>query len=231
MQLEIKTLFSILGISILISSCGYKDQSGLKFEVTNSFNTALEKKVSYQLVNEKILIPKCLSCHDNSVKINLETYADVYGHIGKIKQSTISSRKMPKAPYPALTKEEIELLTAWIQVGAPEKPQDGIDQPPIQIEPLEATFNSINKNILQKKCMVCHAVGKEAERVPLDSPESMIDSPLEIVIPGNSEESGLMISISPNARKLMPPKKSGIIALKPEEIELVKQWIDNGAKD
>ncbi len=230
MQLEIKVLFSLLGISVLISSCSYRNEKESKFEV--SFNKALEDKVSYQLINEKILIPKCISCHGDSGNINLESYNEVFGHLEKIKQVTISTRKMPKAPYPALTNEELELLATWIQVGAPEKPLDGADQPPpVKIEPLEPTFKSINKNILQNKCMVCHAPGKEAERVPLDSAESMIDSPLEIVIPGNSEESGLIISTSPNARKLMPPKKSGIAPLKPEEIEIIKQWIENGAKD
>lgn len=230
MQLEIKKIISLLGISLMISSCSYRNEKDSKFEV--SFNTALENKVSYQMINERILIPKCISCHGDSGNINLETYDEVFGHIEKIKQVTITTRKMPKSPYPALSNEELELLATWIQVGAPEKPLDGTDQPPpVKIEPLEPTFQSINKNILQNKCIVCHSVGKVAERVPLDSPESMIDSPLEIVIPGNSEESGLIISTSPNARKLMPPKKSGIAPLKPEEIEMIKQWIDNGAKD
>ncbi len=233
MQLEIKKLLSLLGVSILISSCGLRNESALKFEESfnRAGNRALEDKVSYQLINEKILQTKCLSCHGDSGNISLETYADVYSHIEKIKEVTINSRKMPKSPYAALTKSEFELLATWIKAGAPEKPLNGTDQPPVKIEPLEPTFKSINKNILQNKCIVCHSVGKVAERVPLDSPKSMIDSPLEIIIPGNSEESGLIISTSPNARKLMPPKKSGITPLKPEEIEIIKQWIDNGAKD
>lgn len=229
MQLEFKKLLSLFVIIILISSCNYGNESALKFE--ESFNRAQEDKVSYQLINEKILQPKCVSCHGDSGNISLETYSDVYGHIEKIKEVTINTRKMPKGPYEALTKSEFNLLAAWIKAGAPEKPLNGTDQPPVKIEPLGPTFNSINKNILQNKCIVCHAVGKVAERVPLDSPKSMIDSPLEIVIPGNSEESGLIISTSPKARKIMPPKKSGIAPLKPEEIEIVRLWIDNGAKD
>lgn len=230
MQLGIRKLCSLLGISTLISSCSYRNEKDSKFEV--SFNKALEDKVSYQLINQKIIVPKCISCHGDSGNINLESYNEVFGHLEKIKQTTIATRKMPKSPYPALSNEELELLATWIQVGAPEKPLDGTDQPPpVKIEPLEPTFKSININILQIKCMVCHSTGEEAERVSLASPEAMIDSPLEIVIPGNSEESGLILSTSPNARKLMPPKKSGISPLKPEEIEIIKQWIDNGAKD
>ena len=229
MQLEIRKLCSLLGISILISSCSYKNKSDLKFEEV--FSRSVEDKVYYNLINEKIFQPKCVSCHGDSGNISLETYADIYGHIEKIKEVTITTKKMPKSPYQALTNSELGLLATWIKAGAPEKPLDGTEQPPVKIEPLEPTFNSINKNILKNKCIVCHSVGKVAERVPLDSPKSMIDSPLEIVIPGNSEESGLIISTSPNARKIMPPKKSGIAPLKPEEIEIVRQWIDNGAKD
>ncbi len=233
MQFEIKNLFFLLAISfmsLMLFSCSYRNEKENTFEV--SFNSALLDKVSYQLINQKILIPKCLSCHGDSGNVSLESYSEVYGHIEKIKQVSIASRKMPKSPYPALTREELVLLATWIQAGAPERSLDGTDQPPPVVRlPLEPTFKSINQNILQMKCFVCHAPGKEAERVSLDSAESMINSPLEIVIPGNSEESGLIISISPNARKIMPPKKSGITPLKPEEIAIIKQWIDNGAKD
>lgn len=229
MQLVIKYLLSLLGISILISSCSYRNEKNSNFEV--SYNKALEDKVSYQLINESILKPKCISCHGDSGSVSLETYSEVYGHIEKIKNVTITTRKMPKSPYPGLTNAELELFATWIMVGAPEKPTSGAEDPPIKVEPLEPNFISINNNILKNKCIVCHSVGNTAERVPLDSAEAMINSPLEIVIPGNPEESGLIISVSPNARKLMPPKSSGIAPVKQEEIEIIKQWIENGAKD
>ena len=59
----------------------------------------------------------------------------------------------------------------------------------------------------------------------------MIDSPYGIIVPGDPDESGLVLVTLPTARKRMPPPKSGLAALKPEEIEIVKQWITNGAKD
>ncbi|MBC7714874.1 MAG: hypothetical protein H7177_16120 [Rhizobacter sp.] len=231
MKLEINKLSVLILISLLISSCSNKTQ--LKFEEYNNhaYNQAMLEKVSYQLINQRVFIPKCISCHGVSGNVNLETYASVYGFIDKIKDVTILSHEMPKSPYSSLNKEELELLATWIQAGAPEKALGGVDIPPPVVEPLEAKFLSIQKNIFQNKCLVCHSPGKEAERVSLNTPQEMIDSPLEIVIPGNPDDSDLIFVISPTARKIMPPKKSGITSLKPEEIEILKQWIANGATD
>lgn len=229
MKLEIFKLTFLLVASLLATSCSYRKEKESSFVV--SYNQAMLDKVSYQLINQKVLVPKCISCHGNSGNVNLETYSSVYGYLDKIKEVTIKTHKMPKSPYPALNTEELMLLATWIQAGGPETPLDGSNLPPIKVEPLEPKFLSIKKNIFLNKCLVCHSVGKEAERVSLNSPDEMINSPLELVIPGNPEESGLVLAVLPDARKIMPPKKSGMANLKPEEIEIIKQWIANGAKD
>ncbi|MBC7539423.1 MAG: hypothetical protein H7281_11425 [Bacteriovorax sp.] len=230
MNLGINKLIFLIMISLLVSSCSYRKEKESNFLV--SYNQAMLDKVSYQLINQKIFIPKCISCHGNSGNVNLESYISAYGHVDKIREVTLLTHKMPKSPYPALNNEELVLLATWIHAGAPEKPLGGGgDLPPPTTEPLEPKFSSIKKNILQTKCFVCHSAGKEGERVSLNSPEDMINSPLEIVIPGNPDESDLILVVSPDARKIMPPKKSGMASLKPEEIETIKQWIANGAKD
>ncbi|MBC7538668.1 MAG: hypothetical protein H7281_07595 [Bacteriovorax sp.] len=227
-------LIFLFGISLLISSCGFRNDRGLLRFVSDNqitYNQTILNKVSYQLINQRILIPKCISCHGDSGHVNLETYASVYSFIDKIKEVTISTRKMPKSPYSALNNEEFELLATWIHAGTPEKPLNGTDIPPPKIEPLEPTFLSIKKNIFQNKCLVCHSIGKEAERVRLDTADDLINSPLDLVLPGNPDESGLVLAILPTARKIMPPKKTGIVFLNPSEIEMIKEWIANGAKD
>lgn len=225
---RLKLIFFI-GIFLSLSSCSYRKEKQSNFEVT--FNPAMLEKVSYQMVNQQIFTPKCISCHGDSGGVNLESYTAVVGHLEKIKQSAIKEQSMPKSPYPKLSEQDLILLATWIQAGAPETALDGSSLPPIQIEPLKPTFKSIQQNILQKKCLVCHSAGNEAERVSLDSPEEMIDSPYGIIVPGDPDESGLVLVTLPTARKRMPPPKSGLAALKPEEIEIVKQWITNGAKD
>lgn len=96
---------------------------------------------------------------------------------------------------------------------------------------LEPTFESVKKVILQPKCLRCHGPGGEAARTPLRTREDLLDSPLEIVIPGNPEESGLILVLQEGARKKMPPPKSAIPPVSSEEIDIIAQWILNGAID
>ena len=219
----------IIGLSFFNSGCSYRHEKGTQTEIT--YNQELLGKINYQLINQKILTPKCVLCHDHSEGVNLQTYSAVYSNIDKIKEVSITTSSMPKAPYPSLNDEERTLLATWIKAGAPENALDGGNtEVPPPIELLLPTFTSIKKNILQKKCIICHSAGNDGEDISLDSAEDMINSPRDIVIPGDPDSSELVLSVLPTARKIMPPKRSGISQLKPEEIEIIKQWIMNGAK-
>lgn len=83
------------------------------------------------------------------------------------------------------------------------------------------------------KCVSCHAPGELGEKVPLLTRDDLVNSPLELAIPGNAAESGLVIAITrPDSdEKRMPPPKTGAARLKEEEIAAIRTWIDNGAKD
>ena len=96
---------------------------------------------------------------------------------------------------------------------------------------LEPTYESIRVGILEQKCLYCHAPGKRGERVSLDTKEALINSPLEIVIPGNAEESDIILVLAPDARKPMPPRNSGPAPITEEEKNILMQWINQGAKD
>jgi uncharacterized membrane protein len=67
--------------------------------------------------------------------------------------------------------------------------------------------------------------------VPLETINDLINSPLDIVIPNNPEESGLFILIQEGVRGKMPPINSGITPVTPEEIAVIKEWINQGAKN
>ena len=85
-------------------------------------------------------------------------------------------------------------------------------------------------NIFEKaKCFDCHIIGGSGEDVFLDTRAALVDSVREIVIPGDPDSSGLVISISPGARKPMPPKKPGYKPLEENEIALIREWIKKGA--
>lgn len=192
----------------------------------------LVAQVSFQDVYTKVLVPRCIVCHGSAGNVNLETYASARSHLKAIKQVALTQRKMPRAPYPPLKREELLILSAWIQAGGPELPLNGqIPEPLPTPEPLQPTFESIKNHVLAPKCIVCHGPGGNAARMPLVTREDLVNSPLELVIPGNPEESGLVLSLLENARKRMPPPDSKITPVKPEEIAIIQKWIKNGAAD
>ena len=86
--------------------------------------------------------------------------------------------------------------------------------------------------MIDRKCITCHRPGGEAPRVLLNTVKDMIDSPLEIIIPGNPEESDLILTLDrENSINPMPPFDSGISGISTEELETIKDWIKKGAKD
>lgn len=95
---------------------------------------------------------------------------------------------------------------------------------------LEPTYHSIKSNIFQTRCLGCHSAGGTAAAVPLGDLTQMIQSPREIVLPGNAEESGVVIAIKRTDSRQMPPAASGLKRLDQEEISCVEQWIQEGAK-
>ena len=61
--------------------------------------------------------------------------------------------------------------------------------------------------------------------------DSLMNSPLELVLPGNADESGLVLSVERSDKKRMPPAEDGYSALKDAEKTAIRLWITNGAKD
>ncbi|MGZ3787342.1 MAG: hypothetical protein ACXVLQ_02400 [Bacteriovorax sp.] len=77
-------------------------------------------KIDYQLVNAKVIGPKCLGCHsakgNDMAGINLETYENVSDLIDVIKDE-VSSGSMPMGK--PLTEFQKKLFLTWIEKGAP----------------------------------------------------------------------------------------------------------------
>jgi len=191
-------------------------------------------ELNFSTVYSQVLRPSCIGCHGSSGGVNLESYASVKVEISKIYESTIVQRKMPKAPTESLRDEQLGLLNAWIEAGAPQDSGTG-EAPMPQLEP---TFDSIKSQILEVKCLSCHAPGKPVARVPLVTREDLLNSPLDIVVPGSAEESGIIIAVTnQDPKKRMPPAKdklgndTGYSPLSEDEIRIISLWITNGAKD
>jgi uncharacterized membrane protein len=223
----------IIAFGFTAEGCSYrKNKENSNFETT-FIPTELLESISFQEVKNKVFIPKCISCHGTSGGVNLENYSSARSFLDQIEKSALVDKRMPKAGSEALSNEEFLILLAWVKAGGPETPLNGSNTPkPLPVEVLKAEFSSIKKLIIDKKCLSCHRLGGEAPRVFLNTAQDMIDSPLEIVIPGNPEESDLILTLDrENSIKPMPPMDSGISGITAQELETVKEWIKKGAKD
>jgi len=218
--------FTLLSFGIL--GCNYNKIKPLPLDQVQKFSLPADKisELSYSLLNQKVFLPKCISCHSNSDDLSLESYPDVIKNIPLIKRAVFDEKIMPKRG--SLTEEELAYLWNWIQIGAPEQAQNGNTNP--APEPILPTFESLNKNIFQTSCKDCHNPTGSGKRILLDK-ESLLNSPLELVIPSNPDESGLVIAIERADNKRMPPAKEGYSALKDEAKLAIRKWIESGAKD
>lgn len=241
-----KKVFGYIALSFMLTSCNVMFQWDSAETDPNRPSKEMIAKVSFQDVMTGVFQPKCIACHGSAGGVNLESAESASRYLQKISQSTLIEKRMPKRPYQPLTKEETLLLQAWIEAGGPDSPAvpsgPGQENPgqspppgdgnnPPQASELQPTFESIRKNILVPKCLICHKAGGEVAHIPLSTKSDLIDSPLEIVIPGNAEESMLMIVLQDGARKPMPPLDSGMTALSEKEKNVIEKWISEGAKD
>jgi Planctomycete cytochrome C len=96
-------------------------------------------------------------------------------------------------------------------------------------EPLQPLFSSIKRNIFQVRCVSCHNPTGDGKNVPLDQLEDLTDSPRELVLPGDPDESGLIIALTRDDDKRMPPPEVGG-PLSADEISIIRSWIQDGAK-
>ncbi len=225
-------IFLCLGLGVSLAACSYRvdKNDDLKGEIRPS--AELISRVSFNDIYTRVLQPKCISCHGISGGVNLENYASARTFLSRIYRSTVVERRMPLAPIPALNREELEIVAAWVEAGGPEFPLNGAPTEPLPPPPvLEPTFASIKEVIVDRKCLQCHSAGGKAERIPLTKLSDFLDSPLEIVLPGNADESGLVLVLLEDARKRMPPPETGMAPVSAQEIEVIKEWISNGATD
>lgn len=93
--------------------------------------------------------------------------------------------------------------------------------------PLKPTWAAVFDNIIIEKCLECHSPGGKGAKFPLTSLQEIIESPLELVIAGNPEDSGLYIAVTREDEKRMP---SNAPPLSREELRAIYDWIKNGAR-
>jgi mono/diheme cytochrome c family protein len=119
-------------------------------------------KVSYALVQQKVFAQSCTGCHDSKGIADLKDYPSVKADIANIDRRVFVEKSMPQQG--SLTGDQLALLRAWIDAGAPEQevllggapnPAPAAETPPT-IEIADLSFNNINTKIFQAQCTKCH---------------------------------------------------------------------------
>ncbi len=191
-----------------------------------------EIKATYASIRQLVLVPSCIDCHNASTHkgdIDLSTYAGVKENIDKVHNEVVVEQSMP--PKWPLSADQIQAVADWIAAGAPEGDAP-VEVPtptpaPTGAPPvLSATYSSIHDQIFVPKCMSCHGADGKASDVPLE-PYSELIAQTDVVSAGDAESSSLYTETS---KLKMPPKKSGP-PLNSVEIETIKTWINQGAKN
>ena len=99
------------------------------------------------------------------------------------------------------------------------------------------TYAADIKPVFDQSCVKCHSGDKPKAKLKLDSLENALKGSKDgkVVIPGNSAKSPLVLNVahlSNDKDTWMPPlhNKANIGPLTPEQIGLIRAWIDQGAK-
>lgn len=126
------------------------------------------------------------------------------------------------------------LAAVFVSVAAADDKEPAKGNGPIKIIKLDrkepVLYDKEIEPILVNKCMFCHSGNLKEGKLDMASYEVLVKggkrgSP---IVPGNSDQSLLYKSCSKSEKPLMPPKNEE--PLTPEELALIKLWIDQGAK-
>jgi len=117
----------------------------------------------------------------------------------------------------------------WLLLAVPclHQGMAAAEEPPV---PAHIRFNDDIRPILNRACIACHGGLKQAGDVSFVYPEKVLPPDGWIISPGHPEDSSLIERVtSTDPEQRMPPPDHGN-ALSKHEIELLREWIRQGAK-
>ena len=196
------------------------------------------------MIKSQILEPHCTQCH------RAYNDYDSFFEDKDIALQAIVGARMPKNSSP-LDSELIILLQSWIDQGAPNsavqeennedgpiadlpspsrtntsdetEPNDDETGDDVVVTRLQPTWESINKEILQPKCLRCHGSGSFLE---LDDKQDFVDNSNWLLNDYVDVENSVLVQRLSSKTIPMPPKRSGIAPLTQEEINIVIKWVE-----
>lgn len=136
-----------------------------------------------------------------------------------------------------MTTKKIQCLLAAAAVGVTFGAwADDTNLPPAATK-TGVTYATDMKPIFDASCVKCHSGDKPKARLRMDTLEGVLKGTKEgpILIAGNSADSFVIKAVAHTTTdhdSWMPPlnNKAGIKPLTPDQIGLIRAWIDQGAK-
>ena len=160
-----KYLILALSSVYLLTSCDYHRVKGSGAS-EGPMTAEAAAHLDYAQVYEKVLKPKCVECHSavagNKGGANLETYAATVALLIRIKLRALTQGSMP--PAKSLSASEVQLLTTWIENGAPETSGETPSEtsgssaaaPKLTIRE-HPTWLQIRNILFTRSCLPCHS--------------------------------------------------------------------------
>ena len=155
-------IITTLTLCLTITACGEFLPRSSKAPIIRGSESTGQNELTFDNVFNKVIGPKCASCHEDDYHANMKNYEVV-----KSKASSmlikVENNTMPRPEDTAyrLTVSEKELLVAYLRAGAP---RDETSRPPIEREKLQPNYNSLYKKVFAPKCIGCHQPEKKIEQ-------------------------------------------------------------------
>lgn len=213
--------------SLFLVACGnYED---FKEDPSGRFGSVSPiQGLTFSQIKEQVLEARCTKCH-----ANYNDYNTVKSDLEKIVAS-VTRRSMPKDG--PMEDEKIGLLLNWAAAGAPlgdDVTPGGPPNPDLNI--LAPKYESINRNILAKKCTICHNPQGEVPFIDFSSREALWSNrnlpawDIDLKLFDFEEpESSYILAIVRDEFEPMPPRDSGLEPVTDEELKVLKDWIELG---
>jgi uncharacterized membrane protein len=215
----IMRIFVVL-LCLAMSACNYniakKDGS------TNSDIANLSAKMTYAQINELVLGPKCLQCHDGVQRSDLRSYEKVFAAREDIYTRVFIVKTMPKSPV-SMSENEGELLKTWLKAGAPQFADSPTQEVPVRTPPEQAVYwQDLKDKFYQAKCISCHFAGNT------DGLSDYSDYATVRATIATIYYSSVITDSMPPRPAGFDPEQPNPLALTKAEKTLLSQWIVDG---
>ena len=207
--------------------------------------------ISFDAV-EPIFTQRCVICHSGvaaPLGLRLDAYANVIkgSQLRRVVEAgqpdaselvrRIRGQSLPRMPLtgpPFLAADEISLIEKWVADGLVEGKPAAVAPPPTRPKPGETVTYQHVAPILLQRCVKCHApnglMGPPPEAYRLDTWAMTVARTDRLrVVPGNPAASELVRRIRGLSLPRMP--FDGPPYLAEDDMQLIEQWIRNGALD